>query len=111
MSLSVYSQGEDAAENEGLIFFKQKGYQQCSVLNIDALEAQRRCLELMDAKRKMFRRTKEGVKQYTNKRNVVLLELSVTLFYMTLLRERLGQIEYAVSSCEEARFLHCNQIL
>lgn len=89
----------DAAENIGLILFKQKEYERCSGLYNDALEARRKCLELMDTKRKMFRKTKEG---FINERNVVLLELSVTLFYMTLLQERLGQIEDAVSSCEEA---------
>ncbi|KAL3776302.1 hypothetical protein ACHAW5_002611 [Stephanodiscus triporus] len=93
----------DAAENIGLVFFKQKDYEQCSVMYTDALEARRKCLDLMEAKHKKWgRRSKDEARQYKDERNAVLLELSVTLFYTTLLLERLGDMKGAVESCEEA---------
>lgn len=93
----------DAAENIGLVFFKQKDYERCSVMYTDALESRRKCLDLMEAKHKKWgRRSKDEVRQYNDERKAVMLELSVTLFYMTLLQEKLGDMKGAVERCEEA---------
>ncbi|KAL3809507.1 hypothetical protein ACHAXA_009743 [Cyclostephanos tholiformis] len=93
----------DAAENIGLVLFKQKNYERCSVMYTDMLEARRKCLDLMEAKHKKWgRKSKNEVRQYNDERNAILLELSMSLFYITLLREKLGDIKGAVEGCEEA---------
>lgn len=95
----------DALENIGLVLYKQKNYEKSSLMYTDALEARRKCLELMDAKpsrRKASQRTKEEERKFKDEKNASLLELSVTLFYMSLLRERQGDMEEAAERCEEA---------
>ncbi|KAL7544086.1 hypothetical protein ACHAXR_013517 [Thalassiosira sp. AJA248-18] len=93
----------DALENIGLVLFKQEKYEQSSTMYTQALEARRKGLDLMESKQKRisFKSKGEG-RQYKDERNASLLELSVTLFYMSLLRERQGDIEQAVERCEEA---------
>jgi tetratricopeptide (TPR) repeat protein len=92
----------DASENIGLILFKRKEYERCLVMYTDALEARRKCLDLMEAKHKKWgRKSKDVARQYNDERNAILLELSMSLFYMTLLREKLGDVKGAVEGCEE----------
>lgn len=94
----------DARENIGLVLFKRKSYEQSGVMYTDALETRRKCLELMDAnynKRSKKLKSRADERQYREERDTSLLELSVTLFYMALLRERTGEIEEAVERCEE----------
>lgn len=95
----------DGLENIGLVLFKQKNYEKSSVMYTQALEARRKCLDLMDAKnssKKKISKTKEEMRKYKDERNACMLDLSVTLFYISLLRERQGDIEDAVVHCEEA---------
>lgn len=95
----------DASENIGLVLFKQKNYDKSSVMYMDALDARRKCLELMDVsknQKKKLSKSKEEVPINQDERKPTMLELSVTLFYISLLRERQGDIQAAVAYCEEA---------
>jgi len=94
----------DALENIGLVLFKQKNYEQSSTMYTEALAARRQCLELMESKqnKKRSSKSKQEARKYKDERNASLLELSVTLFYMSLLRERQGDAEEAACRCEEA---------
>mmetsp|Transcript_5606 Transcript_5606/g.12747 ORF Transcript_5606/g.12747 Transcript_5606/m.12747 type:complete len:446 (+) Transcript_5606:567-1904(+) len=94
----------DALENIGLVLFKQKNYEKSSIMYTEALEARRKCLDLMETKhnKRRLTRSKEEVATYKEERNACMLEQSVTLFYMTLLRERQGNIEEAAERCEDA---------
>ncbi|KAL7553888.1 hypothetical protein ACHAWF_017230 [Thalassiosira exigua] len=94
----------DALENIGLVLFKQENYEQSSIKYTDALEARRKCLDLMDANHKKRSRSKsrELEMNFVGEKNASKLELSVTLFYMSLLKEKRGEIEEAVKECEEA---------
>jgi len=93
----------DALENIGLILFKKKIYDKSSVMYTDALDARRKCLDLMElSNKKKLSKFKEEVGEYEDERNSSILELSVTLFYISLLRERQGNIDEAVDYCEEA---------
>eukprot|EP00581_Thalassiosira_minuscula_P000722 CAMPEP_0183738148 /NCGR_PEP_ID=MMETSP0737-20130205/53879_1 /TAXON_ID=385413 /ORGANISM="Thalassiosira miniscula, Strain CCMP1093" /LENGTH=588 /DNA_ID=CAMNT_0025972621 /DNA_START=66 /DNA_END=1832 /DNA_ORIENTATION=+ len=95
----------DAMENIGLILYKQKDYEKCGVMYADSIEARRKVLELMDTKnikKKMAKATSVERRKYHEERNGCKLELSVTLFYMALLKERQGEIYEAVDRTEEA---------
>lgn len=94
----------DALENIGLVLFKQKDYDKSSIMYTETLEARRKCLDLMETKhnKRRLSRSKEEVAKYKDEKNACMLEQSVTLFYMSLLRERQGNIEEAAERCEEA---------
>lgn len=93
----------DAMENIGLVLFKQEKYDKSSVMYTDALEARRKCLSLMESKHARWRhKSREEMRKYREERNDCLLETSVTLFYMSLLREKQSNVTEAVQKCEES---------
>lgn len=93
----------DSLENVGLVLFKQKSYEQASTMYTDSIEARQKCLDLIEQSKKKGSKTKEeDANKHQDERNSCLLELSDTLFYMALLRERQGNIEDAVAVCEKA---------
>jgi len=99
----------DAMENIGLVLFKQTQFDKSSVMYMDALDARRKCLDLMDAlsskkqkKKGSLSKSAEELAKLQEERNSSMLELSVTLFYISLLRERQNNIAEAVNYCEEA---------
>jgi len=93
----------DALENIGLIHFKLEEYDQAGIMYTEGLAARRKCLSLMEKKHAIWRhRSKEVMRKYKEERNACLLETSVTLFYISLLREKQGDIAEATEKCEES---------
>lgn len=94
----------DALENIGLVHFKKKDFEKSSDVYIDALEARKHCMELLSARfdKATMSKSKEDVKKHIEETNACKLDLANTLFYMCLLRERQGDIQRAIHSCEES---------
>lgn len=93
----------DAHENIGLVHFKQKNYEDSSIMYNEALNARRKCLELMETKHgKRRHKLKDDERKDKDEWIASTLELAKTLYYMAILRERQGHIAEAVDLCEEA---------
>ena len=95
----------DALDNLGLILFKEEELTKSLIMYADSFDARQQCVALIDNKqsrKRVSKTTKEELRRYKDERNSTTLEISMTLFYMTLVNEKLGIIEPAVQQCEEA---------
>lgn len=91
----------DALENIGLVLYKLKNYEESSTRYADALIARRKCIELLTERFLRYKGPKSNqvVVKYRHEVSACKIELSNTLFYMALLRERQEKIDEAIMRC------------
>ena len=98
----------DGTEHLGLVAFRRGELDQADALYAQALQARRQCLDLLDRKARPWPRgglgrAGEAARALAREeRGAALLDLSVTLLYVALLREKQGRPADAVARVEEA---------